>query len=148
MGMTIWIHTLEDGKLSKESDDHSLMLRHGEELDQVCEELGVAKLSSFYDSTDLEFNMADEFDEEGETEAVEQELDPVTGWPYPLESMNWFDAAAGKTVLLALRDRLATSPPADLVKDAKELIEELDDCIGKLENPAHNGGEFHLALLM
>ncbi len=148
MGMTIWIHTLEDGKLSKESDDHSLMLRHGEELDQVCEELGVAKLSSFYDSTDLEFNMADEIDEEGEAEAPDPELDPATGWPYSIESMLWFDASAGRTVMQALRERLAASPPADLVKDAKELIEELDDCIGKLEGPAQNGGEFHLALLM
>lgn len=43
MGMTLWIHTLEERNYSKDSDDYSLMYRFAEHLDALCESAGGSK---------------------------------------------------------------------------------------------------------
>lgn len=47
MSMTLWLHTLHDRDMSRESDDHTLMHELSDQLDALCERLGVARLSSF-----------------------------------------------------------------------------------------------------
>ena len=86
MGMTLWIHTLVGRNMSRESDDHILMHDLAEELDLACDSLGQPRLSSFFDTTDFEYNMADEFgDEAFDEDAVdaglegEADLRPVGG---------------------------------------------------------------------
>ena len=76
MGMTLWIHTLNDRDFSKDSDDHSLMHEHADALDAVCEAAGARKLSDYFDFTDLEYNYGEDADEEddetGESEVADQ----------------------------------------------------------------------------
>lgn len=137
MGMTLWIHTLDGRKMSDESDDHSLMYDLAEELDVICSEAGKSPLSSFFDATDLEYNMSDE----------DPELDPETGLAYGIDDMNWFDPADGLATLKALRRHIADGWKPQMKEDRTVLIEELDDCISKLnELPAT--GKFHLAVVM
>ena len=158
MGMTLWIHTLEERNYSKDSDDHSLMNRHSDELDAVCEAAGVRKLNEFMDFTDLEFNMDafdDEDDEEGDDETAagaedsgEAAADPETGLGYGIDDMAWFDAAEGLVSLNAMRGHVATAGLAGLKPDQiADLLEELDDCIAVLEGPASRAGKFHLAVI-
>lgn len=143
MGMTLWIHILEDGIVSEAGDDHSVMFDLAEALDEICARIGVSKLSSFFDTTDLEYNLTDHDDD-----AV-PELDPATGWPYKTVSMKWFEASVGIATLRALRSHLTAHLIANLDKDSQDwLLEELDDCISKLSGPAQNGGKFHLAVVM
>jgi hypothetical protein len=145
MGMTIWIHTLEDREYSKDSEDHSLMNRHAEALDTLCDEVGVRKLSEFMDYTDQEFEY-DGFDDEDDD--GEPELDPETELAYGIDDMTWFDAAEGLVSLQALRDAVVAQGLPGLDEDeAQELIAELDDCISALDGPASRGGKFHLSLV-
>lgn len=140
--MTFWIHTLEGRDYSKDSDDYSLMSRHVEAIDVLCEKLGVPAMSSFVDYTDLEFNY-EERDEDGEPE-----LDPETGFAYGIDDMKWFPAAEGLKSFLAIRDSLKNSPLSGLSAERTgELIEELESCIQILEGPASRAGKFHLSLL-
>jgi hypothetical protein len=144
--MTLWIHTLEDRNMSTESDDHSLMHELSDQLDELCEKLGVEKLSSFFDTTDLELNLAEDDDSE---DWEEPEEDPETGYSYGIDDMRWFDAAAGLASLQALRAHLADSADPALDEDSKTLLlEELDDCIERLRGPATRGGRFNLAVVM
>lgn len=143
MGTTIWIHTLEGRNYSKDSDDHSVMNRHAEALDALCEEVNVDKLSEYMDFTEQQFDF-DEFDDEGE----EPELDPETELAYGIDDMMWFDASAGLVSLRAVRDRIAAAGMASLgTEEIEALIEELDNCISVLEGPASRGGKFHLTLV-
>ena len=142
MGMTFWIHTLEGRDYSKDSDDYSLLSRHVEAIDVLCEKLGVPVMSSFVDYTDLEFNY-EERDEDGEPE-----LDPETGFAYGIDDMKWFSATEGLKSFLAIRDSLKNSPLSGLSAErTSELIEELESCIQILEGPASRAGKFHLSLL-
>lgn len=145
MGMTFWIHTLDGRTMSHESDDLTLMYRLSDELDAACDELGVSKLSSFVDYTDLTLNMADdESDEENE----EIEIDEETGYAYGIDDMQWFDIPTGLICLEVLRRHVADGWNPELAHERAYLIEELDDCIEKLKSLSKETGKFHLAVLM
>ena len=144
MGMTIWIHTLEERNYSKDSDDHSLLCRHSDVLDEICLEIGARKFSEFMDFTEQSFEF-DEFDDEDQEEP---ELDPETDLAYGIDDMTWFDAADGLSSFQPLRNALSSSgvPGLDEIEIAG-LVEELDNCILILEGAAKRGGKFHLALV-
>jgi len=154
MGMTLWIHTLEDRNYSKDSDDHSLMNRHRDALDALCEDAGVRKLSDFVDYTDQEYNFSDfdddddpaEDDPEDDDAYADPEFDPETDLPYGIDDMTWYSAAEGLASLRAVRDTLEGEglEGAD-AEEVDGLKEEIDDCISVLEGPASRGGKFHLA---
>jgi len=156
MGMTLWIHTLEDRNYSKDSDDHSLMNRHRDALDALCEDAGVRKLSDFVDYTDQEYNFSDfdddddpaEDDPEDDDAYADPEFDPETDLPYGIDDMTWYSAAEGLASLRAVRDTLEGEglEGAD-AEEVDGLKEEIDDCISVLEGPAARGGKFHLALI-
>ncbi len=142
MGMTLWIHTLEDREYSRDSDDHSLMNNYLEELDDLCDELGVQKLSEFCDYTDANGEFGDDFEDD------EAELDAETGLPYGIDDMEWFDAGSGLATLQALYGFLEQNDPDAIDEDDKaDLLDELGDCISILEDTSKRDGKFHLALV-
>jgi hypothetical protein len=143
MGMTLWLHTLEDREYSKDSDDHSLMHDHAEALDALCDAAKVRKLSDFFDVTDMEYNYSDEFDDD-----EEPTLDPETGYAYGIDDMQWFAADEGLVTLRSLREQIAEGAIDALDEDERaELLDELDDCIGVLEDTSTQEGKFHLAVV-
>jgi hypothetical protein len=160
MSMTLWLHTLQGHdmtrEMTRESEDHDLMHELADDLDFLCERLGVARLSSFFDLTDMEYNFdhggaaaqsAHAEDDDGEVST----LDAETGYAYGIDDMQWFDAASGLTTLQALREEIDFSDGLELHLDEEEqdlLLQELDDCISRLRQPAAAGGRFHLAVLM
>lgn len=151
MGMTLWIHTLEDRDYSKDSDDHSLMHDLADQLDEVCEELNVQKLTEFFDFTDLEYSYTEEYDgdeDEEENEELDSELDSETDLEYGIDDMQWFDASRGLATLIALREHIKTNSLTSLSDDEEnDLLDELEDCITKLEDTAPRGGKFHLSVV-
>lgn len=155
MSMTLWLHTLQDRDMTRESEDHNLMYELADELDLLCQRLGVKPLSSFFDLTDMEYNFRNErapvaaWGDDDEEEA--SVLDPETGYAYGIDDMKWFDAASGLATLRALREEIDFSDGLELHLDEEQqevLLSELDDCIMHLTEPAQNGGKFHLAVLM
>lgn len=158
MGMTLWIHTLEGRSMSKDSEDHSLMHRFADQLDALCAARGLPLLSSYFDHTDLNFCLEDEFgddaDEDADDEVDRDEddepaTDPETGLGYGIDDMQWFDAAAGLHVLTQLRDALgAGALPTLTPAQRKGLLEELDHGLAVLEAPARRGARFHLAVIL
>jgi hypothetical protein len=143
MGMTLWIQTLDGRTLSEESDDHSLMYDLAEELDVACNALGQAALTSFFDTTDLEYNMSEDSEDE------DSEEDSETGLAYGIDDMKWFDVSKGLASLAALRAHVAGGWKPDMDEGSRAmLIEELDDCIGKLKALSAQTGRFHLSVIM
>ena len=147
MGMTVWISTLDDRNLSKNTNDHSMMYRHADALDVICKRLNVEKLSSFFDFTDLQYNFREESDEDSEDQ--EDAPAPETGCAYGIDDMQWFDSAAGFATLTALQMNVGAAAEITLNDAARrELLEELDDCIAMLRESAARNGKFHLAVIM
>jgi hypothetical protein len=145
MGMTLWIHTLEGRDISTDSEDHTLMYRLSDDLDSLCDKLGVAKISSFFDSTDLEICMREDDDEIG----ADPEIDSETENSYGIDDMAWFDATSGLATFQNLRASIADNELPNLGKEDKTwLLEELDDCITKLKGSSERGGKFNLPIIM
>lgn len=161
MSMTLWLHTLQGREMTRESDDHTLMHELAEELDALCVRLGVTRLSSFFDLTDMEYNYAgragqsvraqDEGDDDGDDDSEISTLDPETGYAYGIDDMRWFDAAAGLEALQALYEEIAADGGFELHLSEEEydvLLDEIGDCIVQLKEAAAQQGRFHLAVLM
>ena len=135
MGMTLWIHVLEGREYSKDSDDHTLMYRHAESLDALCEEAGVRKFSEFFDFTDLEYSYAEEDDDSG----AEPPVDPETGLGYGIEDMTWFEATEGRSSMQVLRERIAAGSVPELndPRQSRGLIRRTPQrgcgCLGPLK---------------
>lgn len=145
MGMTLWMQTCEGDALSEDSDDYSLMYVHADALDARCVAAGVRTLSSFFDTTDLEYNLPDDDDDEDD-EALE--LDPVTGLAYGIDDMQWFDPAEGLRCLRMLHAEVAQGAALDIDADARAgLLDELNACIGILAGLSATA-RFHLAVIM
>jgi hypothetical protein len=149
MGMTLWIHTLEDREFSKDSDDHSLMHEHADAIDALCEAAGVRKLSDYFDFTDLEYGYAvDGEDDDEEDEGDGATLDPETGYAYGIDDMQWFAADEGIATLRLVRERVDAGALQELDEDDKAvLLEELDDCLKVLDGTVARQGRFHLAVI-
>jgi hypothetical protein len=160
MGMTLWLHRLEGQDYFKGSQDHSSMHRLSDELDDICAKEGVSKLSDFFDYSDLECHYGDEtgnesgseFDEEDdevEDESSEDsELDPETGSGNEVEDMAWFDAEDGIRTMMVLRDAVEENQIPDLEpREHDDLLEELEDCLKRIEDTASRDGRFHLSVV-
>jgi hypothetical protein len=149
--MTYWINTLNDRVMSKDDEDHPFMHQLSDELDAACANLKTPKLSSFVDFTDLEFNMSedDEDDEGDEGDEDEAAMDPETGCGYGIDDMQWFDVSAGLKCLQALRDHVQAEWKPDLEAEIRtQLLEELEDCLAKLQTAPAGTTKFHLAVVM
>ncbi|MFN7882501.1 MAG: hypothetical protein ACK5PF_05750 [bacterium] len=140
MGTTLWV--LSKNKMTEGDDyDHSAVFNAAERLDKLCEHLGVKALSTFFDWTDFNANMgeAEEFPSEDELR----------------EKAAWFSPDAALPTLRALRTHLASDSDAraalfeaDLQHFSDYLLDELDDCISKLERIQSEADVFHLCVVM
>ncbi len=150
MGMTLWIHTLDGRNYSKESDDHTMMHRLSHELDDICSKAGVAKLSYFFDFTDLNFNYGDEFSDEFDEDEIEDDMsiDPETGLGYGIDDMTWFDASDGSKTIGTLLSEVRAGMLSSLGdEELMYLCEELEDCLKQINGIKDKGGKFHLAVI-
>ena len=139
MGTTLWVL----GKANVgagDSWDHSAMFDAADQLDGMCDVLAVPRLSGFFDWSDFNANLADE---------------ELPGVEAPRERASWFEAHAALPTFLALRTHIAEHPEAVSAietlgfENAREmLIEELDDCIAKVEALGSKGEKFHLCVVM
>jgi hypothetical protein len=140
MGTTIWV--LGKSSMSEGDDwDHTAIFEAVEKLDAVCASSGVPALSTFLDWTDFNANMSDE-----EEFPADDEM---------REGANWFDPDAALRVLRVVRDYAAENKSvlSELYEPGSEhlsecLLDELDDCIGKVEKIRDSGDQFHLCVVM
>ncbi len=142
MGTTIWV--LSKNKTTEGDDwDHSALFYAVEKLDLICDRLELSRLSTFLDWTDFDLNMSEDENEEFPNEEV------LT------ERASWFNPSEALPMLRALRGYLASneSEISSILDSgrqhlAEELLEELDDCISKVEKIETEGDLFHFCIVM
>ncbi|MBD2317495.1 hypothetical protein [Phormidium tenue] len=140
MGTTIWV--LSKGKTTETDDwDHSALFYAVEKLDLVCDQIGLTKISEFLDWTDFEANMFEE-DDFPDEEVLR-------------DKASWFNPSAALPMLRAVREYVASneSERESLLEQGKEylsedLLEDLDDCIAKVEKIETEGDLFHFCVVM
>lgn len=116
MGNTIWI-------LNENTDedewDHPLILAYEKKLDDLANELGIKKISDFYDHSIL----AEEYGGDVEPHFV--------------------TAKDVKEIIQAL----VTAISSGKLNRNTELIEELEDCLGKIIESENQGLEVRIAIV-
>ena len=140
MGTTIWV--LSKGKTTETDDwDHSALFYAVEKLDLVCDQLGLMKISEFLDWTDFEANMFE--DDDFPDEEVLR------------DKASWFNPSAALPMLRSLREYVVNNGDEgeSLLEQGKEylaedLLEDLDDCIAKVEKIETEGDLFHFCVVM
>jgi hypothetical protein len=133
MGHTIWVEA--KGRSGSEThNDMSVLKRLDVELDVLAAELGVTKLTEFYDYSQL----------------LEEYGDEAVDLPDP----SWFDSAKGLETVKALREQLAKDfdalkwKPDDSTQHfPKSLLEDLEFCQAVLEEAVARWQPFRLLIV-
>lgn len=135
MSDTIWVRRKSKVGTDDSGDDfdHSLFCEHAEELDSLAESLLVAKLSDYFDTTDLQYNMSEE--------------DLPESWI--VENEQWFEPADALIALNKIIENLKINEVNWIKGEAKEeLLEELEDCEDKVKAAMHEKDQFHFCIVM
>lgn len=135
MSDTIWVRRKSRVGTDESGDDfdHSLFCRASEDLDKLAEALGVRKLSDFFDTTDMQYNLSE--DELPESWIVENE--------------KWFAPSDALPSLTKIVERLRSGEVKGIKEKLRpELLEELEDCLAKVTEAEREQDEFHFCLVM
>ena len=138
MSMTLWLNIRDGEHFKSNEEDHSAVFYLQESLDEMASSLGVSPLSTFYDDTDLRYNM----DESGEFDACEE------GWP--ASAAKWFPAAAVQASVSAILSHLQTHPDALNDTDGwcqSDAMEELRDFQPTLTQAVAEARTVHLCVI-
>lgn len=139
MSMTVWLNVLTGKKYKSVDDDLSALFAQQASLDTLAEKLGVTPLTTFFDDTDVRYNM----DETGEFEESDD------GWPS--EAAAWHDAALLLRTAQALHDALVATPQSLPDADGwsqQHVIDDLETLIPGLQKAAEKGKQVHLLVVM
>ena len=139
MGMTLWLNVRDGDTYNCDDDDHSAVLEHQDALGELASRLGIPPLSTFFDDTDVRYNM----DETGEFEESED------GWP--VNAARWFPASDVLASISALLDHLEAN--AEVLQETEgwtqaDVVTELADWQEKLGHAAAASRTVHLGFVM
>jgi hypothetical protein len=136
---TLWLEIRDGATRTGRDRDHSILLRLTSELDSLAARLGVSPLSAFHDFSAVARAYANEV---GDSEAAAAQ--PGT----------WHDAARGLRTVEAILQELWARPQSLAFTPDKsrrhwfdELMRELEDSRGRLENASNRGLTFRLLIV-
>lgn len=135
MSDTIWVRrkSLAGNADAGDDFDHTLFCRSADQLDALATSLGVRKLSEFFDTTDLQYNMSDD--------------DLPEEWV--AENEKWFQPADALPAMRKIVERLKAGEVKGIKEKAlPELLEELEDCLAKVAAAEAEKDQFHFCIVM
>jgi hypothetical protein len=136
MATSVWV--LRQSAAGDGDDfDHTAIFDASDELDRVAGDLGVKKISEFFDWTDFDANMSAE--------------EPLEDYEY-VAAARWFDPADALASIEALLAHLKVNPGVGETPDWDELytpvLVELEDVVIKVRQAASEGTRFNLCVVM
>ncbi len=132
MGTTLWV--LRKSRRADGDDyDHSAIYKAASALDALADEIGVRRLSDFFDWTDFKFNSSN--DALPESWIAENEK-----WHAPDDAISSVRAVLDH---LKQQDYGGIAP-----QDRVELVDELGDCLRKLGLAKAEGDAFQFCVVM
>lgn len=131
MGNTIWV--LARSRREQGDDyDHSFFYAHADQLDALSEEIGVRKLSDFFDWSDFKFNNSDEPQKES----------------WIAEHETWHSPRDALPSLTAIIRHLKCNDISIDLQSLEELLQELEDCLSKLQDAQAKNDTFQFCIVM
>jgi hypothetical protein len=136
MATSVWV--LRQSAAGEGDDfDHSAIFDASDELDRIAGELGITRISEFFDWTDFDANMSAE--------------EPLEDYEY-VAAARWFDPAEALQPLERLQAYLKANPGTGEIPDWDELypavLIELEDVLVKVRQAAAESTRFNLCVVM
>jgi len=136
MATSVWV--LRQSAAGDGDDfNHSAIFDASDELDKVAADLGVKKLSEFFDWTEFDVSMSDD--------------EPLEDYEY-VAAAHWFDPVEALPTLESLLDHMKQHPTMLESSDWEDLyepvVEELEDVVVKVKRAATEGSRFNLCVVM
>ncbi len=135
MSETIWVRRKSRVGTDDSGDDydHSLFCKKAEALDSLSVSLNVRKLTDFFDTTDIEYNISE--DELPESWIAENE--------------KWFVPADALPALRKIIELLRAGEVKGIKENIRaDILEELEDCEAKVSAANSEGDQFHFCIVM
>ncbi len=135
MGDTIWVRRKSKVGTDESGDnfDHSLFCELAEELDGLADSLSVSRLSDYFDTADLQYNLSDE--------------DLPESWI--VDNEQWYPPANAVIALNKIIENLKANDFEWANGTTKsELLEELEDCAAKVAAAEKDSDLFHFCIVM
>lgn len=135
MSDTIWVRRKSQAGTEDSGDDfdHSVFCKNSEALDALADALGVRKLSDFFDTTDLQYNMSED--------------DLPESWV--AENEKWFAPADALASLTKIVERVKAGEVKGIKEKSRpDLLEELEDCLAKVGQAERENDQFHFCIVM
>ena len=139
MGMTVWLNVRNGEKHDADNEDRSAIFDLQEQIDALATSLGVEPLSTFFDETDLRYNM----DEEAEFAESED------GWP--ASAASWHDPKNVLVTVEAICTHLEANQSAITETDGwgrDDVLEDLKTLVPGLKAAEAAGRKVHLLVVM
>jgi hypothetical protein len=140
MSTVLWANCLANGVVTSDEGDKYALYKYLGKLDGLCKSIGVAELSGFCDSTDIECNVGDKELPEGmaSTDAL------------MAQQGTWIDASEAIVILQALLDtvRQRKTRFGLLRNDHDAVVAELQESIVFAKAAAAKGAKFNFAIVM
>jgi hypothetical protein len=145
MGDTIWID-VEGRAEDDQPSDRSMLLRFEKQLDELSEQLGVAKLTDFYDHSALAHDFSGLIEDDEEFDAAGVDAAPPAG--------SWFDPTTALSAIRTIRNHLMKRPDDLKFKADKSrqhwprmLMTELEEAEQTLAKAASEKKRFRLLIV-
>jgi hypothetical protein len=139
MGMTVWLNVRNGEKHESDNEDRSAILDLQDQIDALATSLGVEPLSTFFDETDLQYNM----DDDAQFEESED------GWP--ASAASWHDPKDVLLTVEALCTYLEGNRNAITEADGwgqDDVLEDLKSLVPGLQAAAAAERTVHLLVVM
>lgn len=135
MASVFWANVAQGGAVDCEGKDRDALYRHQKALDALASRLGLPRLMSLVDTTDLHWNL-------GLLDVPGGDVDAAM-----LARGTWADADAALLLFEGLHAAVDVEPSLDI--DAREAVRtELEDLLGFLRPRATGGARFNLAVVI
>lgn len=142
MSMALWAgYQLDEETVIFDESDKYLLLEYMEELDELCQSMGLTLISDMLDYSEIPSD-DDDFDEDIDEESPHYRLpaDPQEFQIEPREALYTFDELI--TLLSENEDVLSATP-----QNIATLQEELQECMAAAQEALEQNGHFRLALV-
>lgn len=139
MGMTVWLNVRNGEKHESDNEDRSAIFDLQDQIDALATSLGVEPISTFFDETDLRYNM----DEDAEFEESDD------GWP--ASAASWHDPKDVLATVEALCTHLERNQNAVTETDGwgqDDVLEDLKTLVPGLKVAAAAERTVHLLVVM
>jgi len=139
MSQVIWVGKIFEGKIDESGDqfDKPFILKFSKKIDKICKENKLVEISKFFDSTELQAEMTDDY------QGFED------GYRLVESKGKWFEPSEGIDVIQKLINILKETPiKFGILSDRyNEIQNELNNCLEQLKDIENKNGKFHFCIV-